>query len=618
MFWRPGRQVAATRCLRVSETLYAERDAGSHRPPSSALIAKSIRPVPNGCKVMPNLGQSMTHLRGALGTALIVGMLTAHAVAASLNVSRRTSLDPGRVAGTIVRTRDGTLQGIVGDGVQAFLGVPFAAPPVGALRWRVPQPVKPWKGIWLATHYRPACIQNGMYPPDAAPEATSEDCLYLNIWKPSAVRSGVLPVMIWIYGGGLENGSAAVPLYAGDQLARNGIVVVTINYRLGVFGFLALQALTRESAVHSSGNYGLLDQIAALKWVKRNIAAFGGDPGNITVFGQSSGSISISALTTSPLAAGLFQRVIAESGGLFEPMELFSQLQLKGAEAQGARFMAAAHAQSLSALRHISAEKLVKLPFSAHIIIDGYVLPRAPWKTYAEGKANKVSLLLGWNADEGSVFLRHAHVTPQDYQKVLNQSFPRFLVQLLAPNPGRTDQSARRAAVTFNTDMRFRWDMWRWAIRAARHAGDRVYMYEFTRSPPYPESSFYHGLGPTHGTEMQYVFDHLVSHGVPWTRADLRLALVIPDYWTRFARKGNPNGSGLAPWPQFLPQHPMLMRLGTQIHAEPIAEVASLRRISLVYDAAIFIMAHWIGIIATISVMIAALVAATWLLIRRR
>ncbi|MDE2464069.1 MAG: carboxylesterase family protein, partial [Alphaproteobacteria bacterium] len=320
----------------------------------------------------------------------------------------------------------------------------------------------------------------------------------------------------------------------------------------------------------------------------------------------------------SPLAKGLFQKVIAESGGLFEPMELSSQLRLKGAEAQGTRFMAAADARSLTAMRKMSAQKLIKIPFSPHIIIDGYVVPRAPWKTYALGKANRISLLLGWNADEGSLFLRHTHVTPHDYRRVLDQSFPPLLVRFLAPNPGSTAQSARRAAVAFNTDMRFRWDMWRWAMLASRHAGDRVYMYEFTRAPPYPKTSIYHGLGATHGMEMQYVFDHLAPQETAWAAADQRLARVIPDYWTRFARTGNPNGPGLPYWPRFLSQHAKVMRLGTEIRAEPVANVAPLRRITRVYDIAQFVVTYWIVIIATVAIIMVALVATAWSFIRRR
>ncbi|MGH8295786.1 MAG: carboxylesterase/lipase family protein, partial [Steroidobacteraceae bacterium] len=355
-----------------------------------------------------------------------------------------------------VQTRDGSIEGIAQNGVDIFRGIPFAAPPLGERRWRAPQPVKPWGGILLAKHYRAACMQMEMYPPGSPAEPVSENCLYLNIWKPMTASPTPLPVMVWIYGGGLTNGSAAVPLYAGDQLARRGVIVVTANYRLGVFGFLALPALSAQSKHHSSGNYGLLDQIAALKWVRRNIAAFGGDPDNVTVFGQSSGSISISALTASPLAKGLFQKAIGESGALFEPMGLASKLRLAGAERQGQRFMARAGAGSLAVLRAIPAGKLLSVSFTPHIIIDGNVLRRAPWKTYAQGDANKISLLIGWNADEGAIFLSHVHVTPSNYHQVLGRSFPSMLVDLLAPSSGETADSALAAAVGFNTDMRFR------------------------------------------------------------------------------------------------------------------------------------------------------------------
>lgn len=539
-----------------------------------------------------------------LRIAVMRSWLTTAVMALALVYGAQASTPP------IVQTREGAIEGVVREGVDAFMGIPFAAPPVGKLRWRAPQPAEAWTGALLATHYRPACMQEGMYPPDAPDEAVSENCLYLNIWKPAQESPTPLPVMVWIYGGGLQNGSGAVPLYAGNQLARHGVIVVTANYRLGVFGFLALPALTAKSAHHSSGNFGLLDQIAALKWVHENIAAFGGDPADVTVFGQSSGSISISALTASPLTKGLFQRVIGESGGLFEPMELTSQFRLIGAEREGKRFMVRAGAQSLAALREIPADKLLRARFSPHIIIDGYVLPRAPWKAYAEHMANKVSLLIGWNADEGAIFLTHTRVTPANYDRLLEQSFPSVLVHLLAPPPGNDNQSARAAAVAFNTDMRFRWDMWRWALLASRNEDDRVYLYEFTRAPPYPVNSPYYGLGATHGVEMPYVFDHLNPQAVNWTAADRRLAQVIPSYWTRFARTGNPNSSGLPHWPQFEPDRQRLMRLGTRIVAEPLSDIRSLRKISDVYRAARFAVAHSIFLIILGVIAFAALLVA--------
>lgn len=485
--------------------------------------------------------------------------------------------------GPIIQTRAGRIEGVTRNGIQVFKGIPFAAPPVGRLRWRAPQPVKAWKGILVATHYKPACMQKGMYPPEAPPEQVSEDCLYLNVRKPATTGSAPLPVMVWIYGGSLENGSAAVPLYSGDKLARHGVIVVTANYRLGVFGYLALPRLTAESPHHRSGDYGLLDQLAALRWVHRNIAAFGGNPHNVTVFGQSSGSISVSALTASPLAKSLFQRAIGESGGLFEPITLLPQFTLPGAEAQGKRFMARAGATSLAVLRRMPAKKLLTVPFAPRLIVDGYVVPRPPWKTYMQGKANKVSLLIGWNENDGALFVAHYKLTPSNYRHFLEQSFPSSLVRLLAPSPGTSDASARAAAIAFNTDMRFRWDMWTWARLAADKEGDRVYLYEFARTPPYPTNSRYHGLGATHGLEMPYVFDHLTPHIALWTAADYRLARVMSAYWTRFAKSGNPNDSRLPTWPAFDLHRERFMYLGKRIRSEPMSNMAPLHHISRVY-----------------------------------
>jgi para-nitrobenzyl esterase len=562
----------------------------------------------------PVHGDPCCGIRGAGVAKLIVALhrFVAALLATAVAFGARASVLP------IVHTSDGSIEGIAQNGVEAFKGIPFAAAPIGELRWRAPQPVEPWRGVLPATHYRAACTQKGMYPPDAPAEPVSEDCLYLNVWRPVSANGMLLPVMVWIYGGGLTNGSAAVPLYAGDQLARRGVILVTLNYRLGVFGFLALPALSAKSAHHSSGDYGLLDQIAALQWVQRNIAAFGGDPRNVTVFGQSSGSISISALTASPLAKGLFEKVIGESGGLFEPMGLAPQLRLPGAERQGQRFMAAASAVSVSALRAIPADKLLRVPFSPNIIIDGHVLPRAPWRTYAEGRANQVSLLLGWNAEEGALFLDHTRVTPDNYRQVLGLSFPAVLVRWLAPSPGRNDRSAFAAAMTFNTDMRFRWDMWRWARLASRQERDPVYLYEFTRAPPYPASSPYHGLGATHGVEMQYVFDHLDAQAVGWADADRRLAQVMPDYWIRFSRTGNPNGVGLPQWPRFEPGQPRLIRFGTEIQSAPLGDLTRLRRISRVYRLAQLVVDHWIILVALMAVVVVALAVALTQLVQRR
>ncbi len=337
----------------------------------------------------------------------------------------------------------GELQGLVADGVRVFKGIPFAAPPLGALRWRAPQATPGWSGIRSADKFSAVCPQLGSYPPESAPEPTSEDCLYLNIWTPAQASEKPLPVMVWIYGGALENGSASTPLYAGDGFARRGVILVTVNYRLGVLGFLALNSLSKESAHGVSGNYGLLDQIAALQWVQRNIGAFGGDAQRVTIFGQSSGSISVSALVASPLAKGLFQRAIGESGGLFEPLELSPGFSLAGAENDGKKFAQRQGASTLAQLRAKSASELLSTPFDGHFVVDGYVLKQAPFDAYRSHAQNDVDVLVGSNADEGQLFLQKKSVTVANFKDILDADFPAPLVWLLHPNPGTTDSQAR-------------------------------------------------------------------------------------------------------------------------------------------------------------------------------
>ena len=252
-----------------------------------------------------------------------------------------------------VMTESGTISGVSAIGLSVYKGVPFAAPPVGDLRWRPPMPAAPWIGTRKADAFAPACMQVGVSMPGETPPVVSEDCLYLNIWTPAKTAHEHLPVIVWIYGGGYINGSASMPLYWGDRLARKGVIVVTIAYRLGPLGFLALPELTRESLHHSSGNYGLMDQIAALEWMQRNIATFGGDPKNVTIAGQSSGSISVSILMASPLARGLFHRAIGESGGLFEPLQLGPKFLLANAEHDGEKYAVSLGAPSPKELRRL-------------------------------------------------------------------------------------------------------------------------------------------------------------------------------------------------------------------------------------------------------------------------
>ena len=344
---------------------------------------------------------------------------------------------PGGVDRAIVSSSAGTVAGKSDGAVRTFKGIPYAAPPVGNLRWREPRRAALWRGARRATDFAPACSQVGVSMPGETPPATSEDCLYLNIWTP--VRSSRLPVIVWLHGGGFTNGSAAMPLYWGDRLARRGVVVVTVGYRLGPLGYLAHPALTEESPRHTSGNYGLLDQIAALRWVRSNIAAFGGDPSRVTIAGQSAGATSVSLLVASPLAKGLFARAIAQSGGLFEPIQVAPGYRLVRAEQAGVAYAESLGATSLAALRRMPADKLFSRTAVSvsHPVIDRVVLPRTPYDAYTAGTQNDVPILIGSTADEARSLIPNlssirAATFDQDITKAWGRCRPPFLPPTLA------------------------------------------------------------------------------------------------------------------------------------------------------------------------------------------
>lgn len=518
----------------------------------------------------------------------------------------------------VIETTAGLVQGTEEGAVAIYKGIPFASPPLGDLRWRDPQPSMPWSGIRSADKFSPACPQLGSYPRDVLLEATSEDCLYLNIWKPLVPTEEKLPVMLWIHGGSLRNGSASIPLYAGDQLARHGVIVVTANYRLGALGFLAHPDLTRESNTQSSGNYGLMDQIAALTWVQKNISAFGGDPGNVTVFGQSSGAISISALTASPLAKGLFHRAIGQSGGLFEPMELMNSLRLEGAEQAGQRFMERANANSLEELRRKPASELLGVPFSPNIIIDGHVLLQTPYDAYRHNQDNQVPVLIGYTANEGQEFIADRTITTANFNDELERHFPAFLVRLTAPKPGATDQEARNAALAYERDMRFGWSMWAWARLASRKQQAGAWFYQFTQPTPHPANFPEASWGAAHGSDMPYVFGHLDQYPWAWTPQDLILSSTMRSYWTNFARAGDPNGQGLPKWPKFSPDNPMIMLLGEEMAPTLLHTEGVLSRIDRTYGAARWLFKNTYAIVAAGALFLLALLTLCVSFIRKR
>lgn len=491
-------------------------------------------------------------------------------------------------AAQVAETESGAVRGTREGNVTAFEGVPFAAPPVADLRWRAPKRVAQWTGIRKATSFAPACMQKGLSMPGETPPKVSEDCLYLNIWTTNVGTKESRPVLVWIYGGGFTNGSASMPLYWGDHLAKRGIVVVTIAYRVGLFGFLAHPELTRESEHHASGNYGLLDQIAALSWIQRNIRAFGGDPKRVTIAGQSAGAMSVSILMASPLAHGLFARSIAESGGFLEPVQILPGYTLASAETQGEQFAHSFGAADISALRKLPAAKLLDNDHLAinHPIVDSYVLPVSPHDVFAAGKQEDVPILLGSNEDEANAFDIPRDIAPSDFTASVARhlGFPTPFLQILAGEyPHDTEQLARRSAVDLETDLRFRWDMWKWANFQA-HLNDHVYYYWFRHDPPFPENSPYYEWGPSHFAELWYVFDHLNQEPWAWTNQDRKVADTMSAYWTNFVKSANPNGQGLADWPPYRGDNRNVLYIEEPITTGMVADAPRLASITAMYS----------------------------------
>jgi para-nitrobenzyl esterase len=479
-----------------------------------------------------------------------------------------------------VTTSSGRVEGARGDGVTVYRGLPYAAPPVGPLRWRAPRPAQAWKGVRRADAFAPACPQRGVSMPGEAPPRTSEDCLYLNIWSPARASGERLPVVVWIHGGGFENGSTALPLYDGSRLARRGVVVVTIAYRLGPLGFLAHPALTAESG--SSGNWGLQDQVAALAWVRDNIAAFGGDPGLVTIAGQSAGGTSVSILMAAPPARGLFHRAIGQSGGFFEPIELAPHFRLAKAEDDGLAYAASVGAAALADLRALPVDALLggKAGRVSHPVIEPKLLPEPPFDVFAAGRQAAVPLLVGYNAEEARSLTEVSGVTAANFASELAARWGPLPPPLLAPYPFTTDAEARAARLAFERDLRFGWDMWAWA-RLQAPAGP-TWLYLFDHAPPFPANSPQANWRAGHFVELWYMFGQVQAE--PWaTPADRALSEAMLGYWSNFARTGDPNGPDLPPWPAFRDGAGDALRLGPAISPGGLPDRQGLERFDAVY-----------------------------------
>lgn len=457
-----------------------------------------------------------------------------------------------------IRVDGGLISGTTVDGVRSFKGIPFAAPPVGDLRWKPPQPVVAWQGVRQADNFGPMCPQSP-YPSGsmyyAPPQTQSEDCLYLNVWTAAKVGDK-RPVMVWIHGGALTRGSGSNAVYDGTALAKKGVVLVTINYRIGPLGYLAHSELTSESPQHSSGNYGVLDQIAALKWVRKNIAALGGDPNRVTIFGQSAGSWSVNTLVASPLAKGLFQRAIGESGGAF-PHDAYlreDRNKLPSAEKIGAAFAKAAGANSIKALRALPAEKIVEVftndpegrKFRTQVNVDGWVLPDETRNVFAQGKHNDVPVIAGSNANEMTTLTTPAMVpkTVEDYRKRVESQYGEMIKELDAVYPVKSAEDIKDAYLGSLRDTIFSLPMRTWArMTAAGHS--KAYLYFFSHVRPSPNSKY---NGAYHASEIAYVFSNLSRENKAYQDVDFKLAEMMTSYWVNFATTGDPNGKGLPKW----------------------------------------------------------------------
>ena len=458
------------------------------------------------------------------------------------------------------QTANGIVEGVVSpDGkVRTFKGIPYAAPPVGPLRWKAPQPAPPWSGVLRTVDYPKRAMQgrifNDMVFNDAGP---SEDCLYLNVWMPEN-HQGKLPVMVWIHGGGFAAGSSSEPRQDGGNLSKKGVLVVSFNYRMGVFGFFAHPDLTKESEHHASGNYGLLDQVAALEWVKKNIAVFGGDSDNITIFGESAGSLSVSALMASPLAHGLFNRAIGESGAFFGlTLPLKSRDEAEKAGIQFAR--SAFGTSSLEVLRAMPAQKLLDaaLKVSRESFpqdIDGYFLPSDCSSLYAAGRQSRVPLLAGWNKDEGNFrsFFNGDEPTVANYAALAKKRFSSNAENFLKVYSAATDAEAKRAAQDFAGDNFIAYATWKWLDMQIKTGESPVFRYEFDQTLPLAADAE-PGTEPraSHAWEIEFVFRVLSSRNLPWRPEDEQVSELMASYWTNFAKTGNPNSPDLPLWPVY-------------------------------------------------------------------
>lgn len=473
----------------------------------------------------------------------------------------------------VVKTTNGKVAGgqNIDKTVQIFKGIPFAKPPLGNLRWQAPQPPSNWSGIKQCTQFGASPIQNKPQPFYcwsaefiAQPEPLNEDCLYLNIWKPTGISQEKKAVLVWIYGGGLSSGSANCAIYDGEEMAKKGILFVSINYRVGVLGFMAHQELSSQLPHHVSGNYGILDQIEALRWVQKNIAAFGGDRNNITIAGQSAGAFSVNALIASPLAKGLFHKAIAQSGGLLS--NKLSQ-SLENSEKQGQLFMQKAGARTIDELRKMSANDLQTLSNNQSfgqfgLTLDGYLLPKNLNEHFEKGLQNQVPTMTGWVAGDGD-FLGNSNTTLEDYKKEAQSQYgPRandFLSIFLAQNDDDVKTMKKKLTMLGFAGLP--------SHLLASFNTQPTYLYYFNHVPV--EKSGFPNYGAFHTSEVPFSLHTLHKWDRPWRNADKLVEGLMSSYWVNFAKTGNPNADGLPNWSSYNKQLGNMLMINENTHLQP-------------------------------------------------
>jgi len=499
----------------------------------------------------------------------------------------------------LVKIPAGTLEGTgrQASGVRSFKGVPFAQPPVGNLRWKEPQPVAAWTGTRAAKAFGPRCMQQPIYGDMGfRSNGMSEDCLYLNVWTPAKAANEKLPVLVYFFGGGFQAGDGSESRYDGESMAAKGIVSITVNYRLGVFGFFAHPELTKESAHHVSGNYALFDQNAALKWVQLNIAAFGGDPRRVTIAGESAGSIAVSAQMASPLSKDLIAGAIGESGSILAAL---SPVPLRDLEQEGTKFADSIGKRDLASLRAVDANQLLELNGKRTgprfgTVIDGYFFPESPVAIFAAGKQAHVPLLAGWNSEESNArgVLGQEPPTPENLEKAIHRLYGEHSAEVAKLYPSTNDEQARDVATELAGDRFIGYSTWKWIDLAGKTGGKPVYRYYFARprpamrpemgnataglaggvirTPGQPTTPRPVPRGAVHSAEIEYALGNLDGNKTyAWTPEDYKVSATMQQYFANFIKTGDPNGPGLAKWPAANQGPVQFLQIDVNTRAEP-------------------------------------------------